>query len=844
MKPLEIYDETSKKTYSFLTVGEFTDFLTANELHGHIDTINNIATRVGGLMNGSAKFRDMYFNKKLNAFESTIKDVHKNTNLGRKDIIKMHQKLDEIPFFEIAEVNPTKEALLTSVGIKNGATGIIEQVVAKAIDTVLGNLEKTFGGEYYKYSKVMGDSVNMGLNKLMFTNIESRYKYLNIDKNKLFDRSGGMKSVSELQELARTAKDTLYKDLAKDNDSPRVKQEFDSIMNDVRDLAQGGNRKTLKGVTKRIEEFAKPRMSKAEFSTFNGRLMVQKLASMYRVSKNPGAFKGIHDLVGKQYSGFKAYMEAINIHENPYSLFGENVEFQFLENGKEGRIVDESQMANIKPEDIIGTIRDEDGKKLSIVSVEASERLIATQESNMMTINVTDFEQGVYNKGGVHLNAQNINQGTHNVDSGIHKQIARNIYLKTKDEMSKDLGYRQWHMLRENGVYHTKAEMEKLKSINENREFVQISKENPHARVMGNDFWIDKKYAHILNGTDGIDLAKFGRSIAGDTEFAKTITQMSKVIYDGTKVLRNLILVARPSSYINSFVSSMGLYWIMKDPKAGGSAVTDIIAAKKSIKSYRNLLQKYAKHYTNDKAKAAKAWKDVTKHELHSAMEGGLVNTIRADAYKIGSIPEMTMYTAIKKATGSHEYGNAMKTIGLDPSTPMGAQLGTFFDYTELMPKIALYLNLKRTHGDAHAVQKTTMAFPTYQNLPHFLNMIDQVSPYTKFFASTPRMIMYGLNQSPMRMGATAVMANTLPAASFMFASEEDQKKWKFYKENDFIKLPFIPVAYSSTSLFPTVSNPFVTPFSDGPFDIGFFASGAKSMANSSTYLLGTYMGD
>ena len=846
-KPLEIVDESTGTVHKINTISELQNFLTVNGIEGFNRRLESIAARTAGLVNGSTKVRDMIFSKSEPKFETTLNWINNKHMKASEGAKAFNEKLSAIPFLELAELNPTKEALYKGLGYKDGAETMNNMHVSETLRKVTDDLNKAHGSDAGKYSEAFGEAVMLGLNKLFFDNMAGHKKdfnMLNINGKKLFDNHGNLKSFSEIETMMQNSVKEFFDEISGGDKTPEAGARIASIMNDVKALSKGRTEIYLHEVTNKLNKFAESYMTEAEHEVFSARLAVQKLSSIARILKQKDNFKTTMELVSTEGLSFQKHMDIMNTHGNKYSLFGENIEFQFLEHNKEGKMVgkDYIKANNIPKEEIVAVVEDPNGVKSYVITVAASERYIANQDSGVITVNLSDFEKGVYKKGKVVINAQNIKGGTQNVDKNIAKQIARNIYSNQKEVISKDLGYRQWHLWRDNGILLTKSEMESMREINPDYQFSKLGKDNPMTKTMGVDYYVNQKYMHYLQGTDGIDLAAMGKQIAGDTEMAKMITSSAKMLHAGVKALRNMILVARPSSYINSYISSMGIYMIQR---VSGNMRADIKNSKNAIKTYRENMHEFSKLHMEDPIAAQQYWQqNIAGHELHKAMEAGLVNTIRADAFKMGSMPENALYNALKSTTGSTQYANAFKTLALDPTTPLGEKLGSFFDKTELEPKMALYFNLKSKLGAEKALQKTMMSFPTYFNLPHALNIVDQASPYTKFFASTPRMIMYGIDQAPAKMAAMALVAKGLPAASFMFATEEEKKRWEWYIENDFIKVPMLDYSYMSNSLFPTVNNPFTSPFGTTPFDFGFALSASQSLMKGASYIPGSSLPD
>jgi hypothetical protein len=221
--------------------------------------------------------------------------------------------------------------------------------------------------------------------------------------------------------------------------------------------------------------------------------------------------------------------------------------------------------------------------------------------------------------------------------------------------------------------------------------------------------------------------------------------------------------------------------------------------------------------------------------DVYEALAGGLVNTLRSDQINAGMNVEADAYHILSKATGSSAYGKFFNKAMLDPSTKAGAWASHKVDKLELGWKLGLFLNLKRNMDTGKAVQKTMLAYPTYYNLPPLLNIIDNFSPYMKFFASQPRMFMYALDQSFDKTAVLFAVSQFGPAASWSFEDDDDMKKWDWYKEHGFTKIPFVPSAYYTTEFFPMF--PGGSPFDTSLFDFGFVPETYGGLTDASKWI-------
>jgi len=192
-------------------------------------------------------------------------------------------------------------------------------------------------------------------------------------------------------------------------------------------------------------------------------------------------------------------MEQANVHSNSKSLFGENVEMQFLEDGKDVYVVPASMRDQISPNDIVGDGHS-GGEEFLFVSRDSADKMVASQDSNLISADLSQFETGMFTKDGVTLNGQRVIANDRAVDKSIVKQLTRNMYIRKQQDLSVDLGYRQWHMLREQNILLDEAQMQVIKEIDGNkRQFAQLDKNNPLSRQLGVQYYYDVRYKHYLD---------------------------------------------------------------------------------------------------------------------------------------------------------------------------------------------------------------------------------------------------------------------------------------------------------------------------------------------------------
>jgi len=415
------------------------------------------------------------------------------------------------------------------------------------------------------------------------------------------------------------------------------------------------------------------------------------------------------------------------------------------------------------------------------------------------------------------------------------------MYLKKNQDLSNDLAYRSWKQLRDQNIIKTDKEKLNIESTQSDVQFIKLSEDNPITKATGVQYWYDKSYEHYFEGTSGVDIRGASKRLAGNTEAAKMIEAGAITAYKLMQVVKGLILVARPQSYINSFISSMTIY---ATHAMGFDAIKDFRAATSTTNKFTTDLNKYVDLYTKageSNQKAAKAYWDANLENspMMEMMRTGIISTIRGDLYRMSNTKQFNGHSALKKVT-DRQTADGLKALIIDPSEPLGNQLAQLFDMMELKPKMMLYLNKRRTMSAQEASTSVLMAFPTYYNLPGWAAPLDMISPYTKFLSNAPRNILYGVNQSPLRMTSGFVLAHSMVPLSYAFTEDA---KYDYYKDNGYIKMPGVDYGYFSHSLFPIWKNPLDNPYTDG-FSPTFLPEAMSSLSKPGAYIPGTRMTD
>ena len=853
--PLILIDRTGKAKELY-TLDDLTTYLSEMQMARHNDTINTYASAVHGIINGSTHVRDLIFEKPKARFETTLKDSFEGLYGINKAIDTIGQKIQDTPALELFDVSGNREVIESVLAQSKGLEKITYEVLNSVMDKLRVSFDQEFGTQAAITGRKYGTAWLMGMNKLFYSDMEGNMSFMNVKLKGDLVHNGEVTGFSEIQHRFQTVKDQFYKTISGGSKAPATKNAILRLQQDIQALSEGVAGKAgvkravdVNSMARKLEQFAKRNMD--DTSSIDFKLATQKLASMEIIGKNSAhyeKFKDIYSSVSFKSDMFETYMNHANIHESKSSLFGENVDMQFVEHGKTVQAVKKGADINYKDGDVVGTAKLPDGTEFDVITMEAGERIIAAQQSNLITMELTNMEKGMFKqKVGdfeVVLNGQRIITEGKSVDKNIITQLARNVYARKKDDISKDLGYRGYQLLRDKGLLLTKEEKVAIEQASPDgtSNYQMLDKNNPISKSLGTDFYYDKRWQHYFEGTKGIDVKNFSQRLTGDKQFAGMVENGILGVYNATNVLKRFILVARPQSYINSYISSMLIYAHHAD---GLHYKKDLAAAKSSVKKYKSLVNKYADAVASqDTVKADAAWATLKKDPTHKMMEAGLSDTIKADVYKAGTNREMAGYGAIYRATGSHQYANSIKTLTMDPSMKLAKAAGDVFENTEMIPKLMLYHNRLAKLGHQKATTTTIMAYPSYNNLNPALNLLNIVNPYMKFFASTPRMMGYAANQSPRNMMLGIALANGIVPASYAMQDDEEMAKYDFYKENGMAKIPFLPLVYPTQSLFPQYANPLDSTYGNSLFGVDFLPSVVKNIFNDDAYLPGKYVSD
>jgi len=229
-------------------------------------------------------------------------------------------------------------------------------------------------------------------------------------------------------------------------------------------------------------------------------------------------------------------------------------------------------------------------------------------------------------------------------------------------------------------------------------------------------------------------------------------------------------------------------------------------------------MNQYAEAVINKEPEKAKILKaKIENHNLHFAIDNGLGSTIREDALHINAYKENEMFKTISPLFKDREAYQLLKNWWALPDSKMGAYFGEWFDKTEVIPKLALYLNLTKSGlPKEEAMQRVLMAFPNYSmNLHPALAFMDILSPYTKFATQYPKIMYMALRNQPVKLAQVLLMANTIHSLSWAYMDDDNKrtKREQWFESHNFTRIS------SGYTWYTGSMNIFNFPYSDGRFN-------------------------
>ena len=775
------------------------------------DQLGTVVRDVLGTFNSSTKLGQWIRSKNINEFKpvatGSVNNVIDNTInkilVDRTKIAKQTAKIRDIGLFEMFQIDANREAMEKALALSNGANNNISESVAhfnENANNIIDAFAQKIGKTKQTTDQIMGNSILSGLNifakydkfkELNFSDTTSLqnsiFEILKNEKNKLRDSINNVdistSIINDIEKLAKALSD------GKVGSSIPLSKRIRSTVNSILDKTPRGS--DILNTKKNID-------------LVNDVIKLTKMEASYnRVSNFGKSMDKITNILSdtNNVNDYKTLLDMYNNSADKNSLFGENI---FLDVYNKDNKLSAVKVTKENRKDLPSTKRVatvyQDGKEYAVIPKETLNQTIGSQESQVFDFSLRDYEKGVYKvfKGkkkdtNIFVNGQNVNTANPFVDASYSRMSTRNFYAHQKQDAINDILFQQYKIMKDNGLLMTQSDINKL-DLEARKDFSKLPASNPISQMYGNHYF-NKKYMHYLLGSKGMNPYKLYLNAVGNKQLAKILANTTKVLVDAVKIAKGLILTSRPSSYINSFVSS----WAIAMTHGVNPKVFN--KAKSLYKEYQELNRQYVSKFINEgEAKAKEFYQNqVEKHPLHRAFQHGIANTIREDSYRLGTFESNEVYKIFNKVLDDRG-SNIMKTVTLDPSTKVGKTLGTIFDETEIIPKVALYLKQKELTNEELASQYVLMAFPTYNNLNPVLNAIDKFVPFTKYWYSMPKMLAFALEKNPKVFLASQFAMYALPYATYL--SGTNTKQDNYFEHNGFAKISH-NIHYYTNSLNP-----------------------------------------
>ncbi len=743
------------------------------------EQFKQLSVKTIGTLNSLANVKAFFLGLEPEQFSTTMNGMVQTLLTSSERIREVNAKISEIPFFELMAINPQKEAMELMLSIKQGTEAELERGAA-VLTTEVTNLLEEAGGK----------DVGIALGNL---------------------QSMGIIATLDEFKLSKTKEDYLQ----------RVKQSSDKLYSEMKKIASG-RENNLNAFVKKIHALADGSdMNKAELvdkflksinkdpafvlkNSQDAISFVEKEAANYLMHKNSevstgknGAFDNAFRQINIRSDVKPKVEELLTIADqfkNKHSLFGDvNPEVNLRNHAKRGVLVAKDAHEG---QPILGNVTIED-KSFYVVEANDGAYYIGKQESQIMDVSFTDFESDFYtvksDNKNIILRPQAMNLSNSHIDNSFTTMIKRNYYNNKKRSIAADSQYRQYEIAKKEGIVISHSEFQDMvaKDPSLAKNYKKMPSANPISESFGTHYY-NEKWKHYFEGTSGINIADKARQAFGNNDVARFATSLVKMGIGATKAFKGLILQTRVSSYINSGLSSVGIYTMHAD--APYKFPLHMKQAKQLTDSYKVAVSDLVKAEMKGDADAIRIAKAAVEgHKLHDAFTSAIASTLRSDAYKTGSYNENEIVSLLSN-TFSSEIADRVRPLLLDPSTPIGNKIGQIYDSVEMYPKIALYLDKLESTGDVNVAKQTVlMAFPTYNNLNPMFAAIDTVSPYTKYMTNFPKMFMYTLDQHPYRFAAMHTAALTLPP---MTLDENDAQERELLEKGSFLKLPFTDQAW------------------------------------------------
>lgn len=751
--------------------------------------LKDFKVNLNGALNSSSEIKLWLNGKKSKEFTPTVKGTLNKIKKGRVDIEKVNQKIGEIPVLELFAVDRKREALEKALSLKQGGENRLQAMTSDFAESIINRINEVKSKDF---DRDLGNAIMMGVH--LHRDILDAHT-----TSEGFYKAVVEKVLEHRERIKETAMDEGWFD------------KFEQFEKTIEKYVNGQLQGTPRSIVDKFLNKAfrtDPAKINAMRSVFLDYLEQQ--SSQLLMNKHKTSLGRFFKQLTVHGNAMEVVSDIFDIHKrfkNYEHLFGTNAELNLRNNERVGIAIPESEFKGSNS-DVIARMSDKEGNRYVVVSKEKKSYIVGKQEHQIMEVDLNDAIKGkymVHTKDGVEirLTPQALNTTNRYVDQSASTMLRRNFYAKQAADIGADILLRQYELLKNEGVLLTESEYNEL-PYDKRDNFYQLHSSNPIVKNFGQHY-VSRAYKHYLSGSKGFDIKKVSYDVFGP-QFGKIVANAIKIVLGAIQMARGTILVYHASSYINSAISSTLTYMVhAANPLR---AITDYNEARKLTKEYRSLIQQYAEAMRKGEDTTMIKAK-IEKHQLHDLWNHGVSSTIRSDAYRTGSYQENAAFHVFNNLTGDKELSERLKFLAADPSTTWGKWIGEVYDNTELIPKIALYLAKRREGLSSELASQTVlMAFPTYNNLNPLLNMIDQISPYTKFMANWPKMFFYAADQHIGRLAAIEGVAQFAPAVLWANADGVDEKDAQWYQKHGFIPLPMNLAWYTGSlnpySLFPS----------------------------------------
>jgi len=807
-----------KSTYhKIYTIDQLINILRDSNNYTHDNPVYEKAIRdyfsyVVGTINAEPKIRQLITNTRSVNLNSVIGE-DKLANYLESKFQKLAtgiKGIAEISARHIYELSEEEEFLRQAFSMLKTNNQTIEEMTNTAEEWLKDTLVRMFGKDFDEMDEKLG---------LLWT--QGVFEATNID---ISFRDVVLRSLKQSDFVTNTTlKDKIFSNVRDFVDgllSSKELEDRNGVLNTETDKILNYAYKVLKG-SKTLNDFRNHLTNRFKKYGIQDPVVTDELLNRLISFSNifhmkDEKLKTIATFTYSHFDNLNTVRPYINTHRSKYNLFGSNVALEFVTNQKLGVVVNENALKN-QPELEKFIIAEKETKKgkVYLLAQDAISYVVHRQESEAEFIALSNFEKGVYEHEGVTFRTENfyLLDKNKDFDYRFSTQILRNIYINYKENISRESGEEAFQILREKKLLLTEEEVKALRKIYDEDVFVKLSKNNPITRQFG-EFYVHEKYLHRFEGDRGVDIGSLTYSLFGDKKVASMATKILKTAYDLTQIAKSAILVLRPKSWINSYVSNMLLLWLNAPTPFYNpiSMWSDIKRAKKEIENYRGLLQRLTKIEfdlvrTSDEAKIrelknrrSEIIKKLNKNDISYAIMNGLHQTIRTDLAGVGSEVKSTNDLIRKLEKRNKGASTLLKILNADYSDKNMRKVAQLFDNTELVPKVALYLRAVkhfRSKGnsisDARdlAIRHTLLSFPYYGNISPMLNFIDIFSPFTKYWANIPIMFRYSMLNSKLKLGSALFTLHYAPYITYMGMDDDEKKKNKYFIENGYYKVPF-----------------------------------------------------